>query len=53
MRATWLPWYDEATEGRGLIHTGVAYSHRDAFDNQFDREVSARIAPGLGKQTDA
>lgn len=29
MRATWLPWYDEATEGRGLLHTGVAYSFRD------------------------
>ncbi len=36
MRATWLPWYDEATDGRGLIHTGVAYSHRNAFDHTFD-----------------
>jgi phosphate-selective porin OprO/OprP len=35
MRATWLPWYDEATEGRGLVHTGIAYSHRDAFRDQF------------------
>jgi phosphate-selective porin OprO/OprP len=36
MRATWLPWYDEATEGRGLIHTGMAYSHRNAFDHTFE-----------------
>ena len=36
MRGTWLPWYDEATEGRGLIHTGLAYSHRNAFKNEFN-----------------
>lgn len=29
MRATALPWYDEATEGRGLFHLGAAYSYRD------------------------
>ncbi|MGD0383055.1 MAG: porin [Thermoguttaceae bacterium] len=28
MRATWLPWYDECTEGRGLWHLGVGYSYR-------------------------
>jgi phosphate-selective porin OprO and OprP len=28
-----LPWYDEATEGRGLLHLGAAYSYRDAFGN--------------------
>ena len=31
MRGTWLPWYDEATQGRGLLHTGIAYSHRECF----------------------
>ena len=31
MRATWLPWYHEATQGRGLLHTGIAYSHRECF----------------------
>jgi phosphate-selective porin OprO/OprP len=30
-RVTWLPWYDEATQGRGLLHTGIAYSHRECF----------------------
>ncbi len=31
-RVTFLPWYDEATEGRGLLHTGVAYSYRHISD---------------------
>jgi phosphate-selective porin OprO/OprP len=29
MRGTYLPWYDEATDGRGLWHLGVSYSFRD------------------------
>lgn len=32
MRLTYLPWYDWATEGRGLIHTGICYSYRDLAD---------------------
>lgn len=32
MRYTWTPWYDEATNGRGLLHLGVAYSYRDIAD---------------------
>jgi len=28
MRGTWLPWYDECTEGCGLWHVGCAYSYR-------------------------
>ena len=28
-RVTCLPWYDEATEGRGLLHIGLASSYRD------------------------
>lgn len=31
MRATRLPWYDGATQGRGLLHTGLAFSHREPF----------------------
>lgn len=30
MRYTFTPWYDEASGGRGLLHTGVGYSYRDA-----------------------
>jgi len=33
MRYTCLPWYDEATEGRGLLHLGLAYSYRDMADD--------------------
>ncbi|MGW8257301.1 MAG: OprO/OprP family phosphate-selective porin, partial [Thermoguttaceae bacterium] len=36
MRVTWLPWYDEATNGRGLLHTGIGYSYRDAFNNEWN-----------------
>lgn len=35
-RLTWLPWYDEATEGRGLLHLGISYSFRD-FDDPTQR----------------
>ena len=28
-RATFLPWYDEATEGRGLLHLGMNYTYRE------------------------
>ncbi len=35
MRATYLPWYDEATEGRGLLHLGAAYSYRDPFQSKY------------------
>lgn len=30
-RLTWLPWYDEAAQGRELLHAGIAYSHREWF----------------------
>lgn len=32
LRGTWLPWYDEATEGRGLLHLGMGYTYRDVND---------------------
>jgi len=28
-RVTWVPWYDEATQGRGVFHLGAAYTYRD------------------------
>jgi phosphate-selective porin OprO/OprP len=31
-RVTYLPWYDEATQGRGLLHLGLGYSFRDVDD---------------------
>lgn len=32
IRATYLPWYDEASGGRGLLHTGAGYVYRSAPD---------------------
>jgi phosphate-selective porin OprO and OprP len=32
MRATYLPWYDEQSGGRGLLHTGLGYVYRSAPD---------------------
>jgi phosphate-selective porin OprO/OprP len=29
MRGTYLPWYDECSNGRGLLHTGFSYTYRD------------------------
>jgi phosphate-selective porin OprO/OprP len=29
MRSSFLPWYDEATEGRGLLHTAASYAYGD------------------------
>ncbi len=49
MRGTWLPWYDEATEGRGLLHVGGYYSYRDVdsdglrFRQRPDNGFSDRI----------
>ncbi|MDY0170446.1 MAG: porin [Thermoguttaceae bacterium] len=49
MRGTWLPWYDEATEGRGLLHVGGYYGYRDVdrdglrFRQRPDNSFSDRI----------
>jgi phosphate-selective porin OprO/OprP len=32
-RLTWLPYYDEPSDGRYLIHTGVGILHTDDYDN--------------------
>jgi phosphate-selective porin OprO and OprP len=33
-RVTWLPWYDEATDGRGYMHLGANYSYRSIAELQ-------------------
>ena len=33
MRATYLPWYDEPSGGRGYLHTGVDFAYRTAPDH--------------------
>ncbi len=47
-RVTWLPWYDEATEGRGLFHVGFGYSYRDDDDGV----VRFRSRPEVGMMRD-
>ena len=44
MRATYLPWYDEASGGRGLLHTGVDYAYRSAPDHT----MTFAARPGVG-----
>lgn len=34
-RLVWLPWYDEATNGRGLLHLGLAGNYGKAWANQY------------------
>jgi phosphate-selective porin OprO/OprP len=34
-RLTCLPWYDEATQGRGLLHLGTAGSYSGAWGHQY------------------
>ena len=49
MRGTFLPWYDEPSDGAGLIHTGIAYSYRSAPDNvvTFSARPEAHLGPSL------
>lgn len=46
MRATYLPWYDEATSGRGLLHLGLGYSYRDVDDPNQRIRVRPEVAVG-------
>lgn len=32
-RLTWLPYYDEPSDGRYLVHTGIGVLHTDDYDN--------------------
>lgn len=45
MRYTYLPWYDWATEGRGLWHTGICFSYRDIPPAGQGNPVRFRMRP--------
>jgi phosphate-selective porin OprO/OprP len=45
MRGTWLPFYDEESEGRSYLHLGAAYSYRATQNNQ----VRFRNTPEIRK----
>ncbi|MFM7075686.1 MAG: OprO/OprP family phosphate-selective porin [Planctomycetaceae bacterium] len=49
MRGTWLPWYDEPSDGRYYLHLGSAYSYRNTSQNQ----VRFRNTPEIRKQQPA
>jgi phosphate-selective porin OprO/OprP len=49
MRGTWLPFFDEAGDGRRYLHLGAAYSYRNAAQNQ----VRFRNTPEIRKQQPA
>ena len=46
-RVTYLPWYDEASDGRGLIHLGMGYSWRHLGDGntRFRNRPDSALAP--------
>ncbi len=46
MRGTWLPWWDEGSNGRYYLHVGSAYSYRATSQNQ----VRFRNTPEIRKQ---
>jgi phosphate-selective porin OprO and OprP len=45
-RATWLPFYDEASKGRYLIHTGMGVLYTDDFDDQVRVRARPQIHEG-------
>lgn len=46
MRGTFLPWWDEPSDGRSYLHLGAGYSFRDAYQKQ----VRFRNTPEIRKQ---
>ncbi len=45
-RLTWLPYYDESTKGRYLVHTGVGVLHTDDNDNRVRFRARPQIHEG-------
>jgi len=45
-RVTWLPFYDEASHGRYLIHTGAGVLYTDKFDDQVRFRTRPQIHEG-------
>jgi|688.fasta_scaffold176190_1 phosphate-selective porin OprO/OprP len=45
MRGTWLPFWDEASDGRAYLHLGAAYSYRDTDQDR----VRFRNTPEIRK----
>lgn len=52
-RTTWLPWYDEPSEGRYLLHFGASYSFRRIGDEirRFSQTPEIQVKQGLLQRT--
>lgn len=52
-RATWLPWYDEAAEGRYFLHLGASYSYRRLSNQQrrFNQTPEIVLKEGFALRT--
>lgn len=47
-RVTWLPWYDEPSEGRYLLHLGVSGSYRDTDQDRLRIRSRGSLRNGPG-----
>jgi phosphate-selective porin OprO/OprP len=45
-RVTWLPYYDEASNGRSLVHLGLSGSFRDADENRVRERTRGSLRNG-------
>lgn len=45
-RVTWLPYYDEPSHGRYLVHTGLGILYTDDYDNRFRLRARPQIREG-------
>lgn len=45
-RINWLPFYDEASKGRYLIHTGIGVLHNNSFNDQVRFRARPQIQRG-------
>jgi len=53
MRGTFLAYYDEPSNGRGLLHTGLDYTYRSAPDNKgiFATRAESGFSPSVVNMT--
>jgi phosphate-selective porin OprO/OprP len=53
MRGTWLPWWDEPSDGRYYLHLGAAYSYRATSEDRvrFRNTPEIRKSQPLGSPT--
>ncbi len=45
-RGTWLPYYDTASDGRYLIHTGIGFMHTNDYDDRVRFRARPQVQRG-------